>query len=542
MGGAWMRGQGCFALGESAVALRRATVPRGLRIWAVGLLCAAGALLFASPSAHAAACPTIKDKPQQVPHVNYPGIQHLTYCYGPITIQPGQNIIRFNSTKLFPQVPGYITRFDPDLVYTNGTVPRVDVLHLHHAVWIVNGSPQFAAGEEKSIVQMPQGFGWRNEPSTDHWLVNDMLHDLVGKSAQVYLVWRVDFVPDSSPAAASMKTVRTHWMSVAGPSPRVGVSSPIYPVFNALKGMGQDGRYTFPDQAQGAQRDVIDTHSQTWTPDHPVTLVGTVGHLHPGGLDTNLVVKRGNQRRSLFQSNAHYYEPAGAVSWDVAMGGTPSDWRVQLQGGDQLSVHTTYNTRRASWYEVMGIMPVAVYDGTGAGGVGPFNKSLDRQGVLTHGHLAENRVHGGNPTFLPDPRKLSAVAPPNPIGITDYKYQQGDLAGVGNAKKLPRVHAGQALTFKNHDANNLPYTFHSMTDCEAPCNRSTGIAYPIANGPRNFDSGQLGFNRPPFNTFGQNAPAVGTDTWKTPKNLKPGTYTYFCRVHPFMRGAFRVVK
>ena len=23
-------------------------------------------------------------------------------------------------------------------------------------------------------------------------------------------------------------------------------------------------------------------------------------------------------------------------------------------------------------------------------------------------------------------------------------------------------------------------------------------------------------------------------------DLKPGTYTYFCRVHPFMRGAFKV--
>ncbi len=29
--------------------------------------------------------------------------------------------------------------------------------------------------------------------------------------------------------------------------------------------------------------------------------------------------------------------------------------------------------------------------------------------------------------------------------------------------------------------------------------------------------------------------------YRTPKNLRPGTYTYFCRVHPFMRGAFRVV-
>jgi plastocyanin len=539
MGGAWTRGQGSLTVGDGGLGLAGVTPLRGLRILAIGLLCAAGALLFASPSAHAASCPQIKNKPQQIPHVSYPGVQHLTYCYGPIQIQPGQNIIRFNSTKLFPQVPGYITRFDPEFVYANGTIPRVDVLHLHHAVWVVNGSPQYAAGEEKSIVQMPQGFGWRSTPQ-DNWIVNDMLHDLVGKPAQVYLVWRVDFVPDTSPAAATMKTVRTKWMSVAGPSPRVGISSPIYPVFNALRGMGENGRYTFPDQAVGAQRNLIDTNSQSWTPDHPVTLVGAVGHLHPGGLDDNLVVKRGNQRRSLFRSNAHYYEPAGAVSWDVAMGATPPDWRVQLQAGDQLSVHTTYNTKRASWYEVMGIMPVAVYNGTGVGGVGPFSKSLDRTGVLTHGHLDENRNHGGAPTYLPDPRKLQGIAPSNPIGITDYRYQQGDLAGIGNAKKLPRVHAGQSLTFKNNDANTQPYTFHSITDCEAPCNRSTGIAYPIADGPKSFDSGQLGFNRPPYSLG--NAPAVGTDTWKTPKNLKPGTYTYFCRVHPFMRGAFRVVK
>ena len=34
--------------------------------------------------------------------------------------------------------------------------------------------------------------------------------------------------------------------------------------------------------------------------------------------------------------------------------------------------------------------------------------------------------------------------------------------------------------------------------------------------------------------------AANRDTWRTPKRLKRGTYTYFCRVHPFMRGAFRV--
>ena len=51
-----------------------------------------------------------------------------------------------------------------------------------------------------------------------------------------------------------------------------------------------------------------------------------------------------------------------------------------------------------------------------------------------------------------------------------------------------------------------------------------------------FDSGELGYGP-------QNATAAANRaTWKTPKNLPTGTYTYFCRIHPFMRGAFKVVR
>jgi hypothetical protein len=465
--------------------------------------------------------------------VDYAGVKHLSYCYGPVTVKPGQNIIRLNPTNLFPQQPGYITRFDPELVYANGTVPRVDVLHLHHAVWAVNFQPQFAAGEEKTIVQLPKGFGWRTLPSHD-WRLNDMIHDLVGEQKQIYIVWRIDFVPDTSPAADSIRRVRTRWMDVSGPSPRVGISSPIYPVFNAKRGMGSGGRYTFPDQATGSQRDLIGP-SQTWTPDHPVTLVGSFGHLHPGGLNTSLRVKRGAMTNTIFTSRAHYFEPAGAVSWDVAMGGTPRSWRVKLQAGDELSVHARYDVERADWYEVMGIMPVAVYDGVDVPGVGPFSSEIPQNEVLSHGHLDENRNHGGNPTELKDARTLPSVAPLNPIGIDQYEYEQGDMNQIGNPNP-PRVNFGQSLTFLNHDANQAQNAFHTITACKAPCNRSTGIAYPIANGPRSFDSGQLGFNYAGFN-----APAAERDTWSTPKNLPAGTYTYFCRVHPFMRGAFRVV-
>ncbi|MCW2959051.1 MAG: hypothetical protein JWP18_1854, partial [Solirubrobacterales bacterium] len=36
--------------------------------------------------------------------------------------------------------------------------------------------------------------------------------------------------------------------------------------------------------------------------------------------------------------------------------------------------------------------------------------------------------------------------------------------------------------------------------------------------------------------------AENRDRWSTPNTLPVGTYTYFCRVHPFMRGGFRVIR
>src|SRR3954447_3512395 len=476
-------------------------------------------------------CPPIKNKPDAIPRVDYHGVQHITYCVGPVNVHPGQNIIRLRRTDLFPKVPGYITRFDPELVLSDGTVPRVDVLHLHHAVWINNFNPQFAVGEEKTIVQAPRGFGWRSLPSDD-WALNDMLHDLVGQAAQVYIVWRIDFVPDTAPAANNMKTIETRWMDVAGSD--AGVSNRLYPVFNALRSYGKDGKYTFPDMARGGQREYIGPE-QTWTPTKPVTLMETAGHLHPGGLNTSLRVRRGDRTNSIFTSKAHYYEPAGAVSWDVAMGATPKDWRVKLKPGDELSVHATYDTSRADWYEVMGIMPVAVYNGTDVGGVDAFSKDIPQKGVLTHGHLAENNHHGGGPAGLPNPLDLpDGPFPASPVDIQDYIYSQGDLHLPGSSGRPPTIHAGQSVTFKNLDDAAASPTWHTITGCKEPCNRDTGIAYPIANGSSSFDSGQLGTN-PPFG-----GPAIGKISWQTPKNLDPGISSYFCRVHPFMRGSFRI--
>ena len=89
------------------------------------------------------------------------GAQRVTYKVGPFNVVPGQNNIQYAGMGDKPNVDGWITRMRPDLVYTNGTVPRVDVLHLHHGVWLNMsrqrrdraGLPEriFAAGEEKTI-------------------------------------------------------------------------------------------------------------------------------------------------------------------------------------------------------------------------------------------------------------------------------------------------------------------------------------------------------------------------------------------------------
>ncbi len=453
-----------------------------------------------------------------------PGVQHLHFKFGPINIVPGQNTIDLTTQNVpRPPGPGWITSFSPNLKYPNGTVPRVDVVHLHHGVWLVDGYPTYAAGEEKTIVKVPDGFGYRYDPSQKWWL-NYMIHNLTPTPTQVYLTYDMDFIPDGAPGADQIVPVRTKWLDVAGIA--------AYPVFNVLKGQGRKkGEYTFPTDSPSSP--AIGA-AQKWTVDHDTTLVGTTGHLHPGGLHTDMYVTRDGQTVHIFRSDAHYFEPAGAVSWDVAMVSTPPNWRVLVKKGDVVSITGTYEDVKASWYESMAIMPALIADGD-HGGVDPFTTNVDVPGVLNHGHLPENNNHGGAVSGLPDARgMISGYTSGGPVNIKGFLYGRGDLSLTGKAGRPPTVKVGQSLTFRNLDPTST--VFHTITGCKAPCNRTTGIAYPLANGPKTFDSGELGFGPKGF------TPASNRDTWTTPKNLPVGTYTYFCRIHPFMRGAFRVVR
>ncbi len=454
-----------------------------------------------------------------------PGVETLSLKAGPFHIEPGQN----NIDNLFgipqPEVDGFIVGFRPDLTYLDGTVPRVDVVHLHHGVWL-NGSaadataalPErfFAAGEEKTILSLPEPYGYRYR-ATDRWFLNYMLHNLTPDATDVWVTYDIDFIPADSPQSAGIIDARPVWMDVQNGSG--------YPVFDVLRGDGDGVTSTYPDDAAPYGTGPA---LNEWTVDRDSVLVATAAHLHPGGLHGDLRVRRGTEVAPLFRSEARYYEPAGAVSWDVSMTATTPDWRVAVKQGDVLSVHATYDSAQASWYESMGIMIVWMSDGTQAA-PDPFATAVNTPGMLTHGHLAENDNHGGEP----DPEYLDLTALPSEpadavVDIEDWVYLQGDM---NLAAAVPTVRPGDTFTYRNLDADLGNGQWHTITSCKAPCNQSTGIAYPLADGPVIFDSGELGTGGPP---------TADRLTWEIPADLPEGTYTFFCRIHPIMRGAFRV--
>jgi len=462
-------------------------------------------------------------------------VQHIHLRFGPIAISPGQNNIRLDVVTQKPKVDGWIVGFTPNLTWTNGKVPPVDVIHLHHAVWLVNGHPQFGAGEEKTRVRVPQGFGMPYK-TTDRWALTYMIHNLTPQPTTVYLDYDLRFIPATAPQAQGIVPVYQGGLDVRGLN--------IYPVFDVHQFSGHNGRFTYPTDDPNAYPNGVKLNQRVVESD--ATLVSAFVHLHPGGLYGDLydtrVIDGVPKTVLLFRSRAHYFEPAGTVSWDVAMTNTPPNWRVAIKKGDILSMTSTYNSRIGSWYEAMGIMS-ALTTATPDGGVDPFTHNVAVPGIVNHGHLPENNHHGGSgPAVGPNPATLPSgpLTDAGKVPIDNFVYGQGDLTLGGSKVNPPTIHQGQSLTFVNDDANVGPGEWHTITSCRAPCNAQTGIAYPLASAPpgRSFDSGELGVNG--WNGPG-GPPVAGRTTWSTPTNLPAGTYTYFCRIHPFMRGSFRVI-
>ncbi|MEA2475560.1 MAG: hypothetical protein QOE06_3475 [Thermoleophilaceae bacterium] len=551
----------------------------------------------------------------------YPGAcQRLRFSYGPIAVKPGQNDVLVEPVKIEkPMRDGYITRFRPDLVRADGTVPPIEQVHLHHATWLsiptYGSGPFFAAGEEKTVAPFPKGYGMPVK-ATDTWLLLYMVHSAIQQPMEVYITYDIDFVPKDKGDAMGLKSAYPLWFDV-----RPGG----YPVFNVqrdfggadgtctwptekcaafdpwgkeIEGQGQPGNgkgtdWTFPKQ--GEQLGLIDNFNGG-------TIIGLGGHLHPGGIQNTIdLVRPGNtvqvkqksppskkkkkkgkkakkaktryvtvKRESarIYTGEAVYWDRTDKTkgggpptSWDFSMqvSGSPY-WGVHVRPGDIVRSNVTYDTTHQSTYEDMGIV-VSLFVPNGqdgkpqAPGVDPFTAPLDSSegcqsgglraktptlcdhGIVTHGHLPENDNYGG-----PDGKwDAKGGSPTSEVGIADFLYEPGDLSTI-SMTGVPAVKLGTNLRFTNFDGFPI---YHTVTSCRFPCLGRTGTSFPISDGTTSkgrtldFDSSELGYGTPVV------GPAKQTLNWSLPvtreAGFQPGEIvTYFCRVHPGMRGGFEV--
>lgn len=536
-------------------------------------------------------------------YVSYPGAcERLHFSYGPLFIKPGQNDVLVTPVLIDkPDQDGYMVRFKPNLVDQNGNTPPVEQIHLHHGTWLsvpsYGNGPFMASGEEKTISPWPRGYGLPIK-KTDSWDLLYMVHSAVPQTRIVYITYDVDFVPQAKADQLGLKPAYPLWLDVR-PSgypvfnvqrgyghggtctwPRQECAS-LDPYGDKFTGQGEPGNglgtdFRFPKL--GATLGEI--HNFTGG-----TLIGIGGHLHPGGLENevdlvrpggeNVTTHKGHRTvrkhvdtTRIYTSHAHYWnwsdptkDGGPPTSWDFSMEvlGLPL-WGVHIKPGDILRTNATYDTRILSSYEDMGIEIALFAPDTPSGkptapGVDPFQASRDTsttchsgpainrklcvRGWVTHGHYPETANHGG-----PLGNWQAKTGPSvNQVAIADFEYTPGDLSQQGTVG-LPQVKLGSDLTFVNLEGAGI---YHTITTCRFPCLGAVGSAFPIPNGQTStgrsdeFDSAELGIGAPYIGPTSQKL------TWTLPvtskDGFKPGeVVTYFCRIHPFMRGAFQIVK
>ena len=353
------------------------------------------------------------------------GAKRLKYRIGPFKIIPGQNEIGY--APIAREAAG--RRLDhahparPDL--HDGKVPGVDVIHLHHGVWVNLSRPgRHLARSARALLRGRRGEDdlaasrRATATATGHrtrWLLNHMIHNLTPVPTEVYMVYEIDFIPDDvarrrgDQAGAADLDGRRERQRLSGLQRREG---------RRAGGTATPTRTTSRTPTRGAaartsgssDRDgVLVATARPPAPGRPAHRPLAAAHAARGSARRAAASARdgrgpqsaaGARRRAaaatsahLFRSKAKYFEPAGAVSWDVAMTATRPDWRVKFKQGDVLSTTATYGTRRAAWWESMGIM--VAYMADGGPGRDPFKRRVDFPGRPTHGHLPENNNHGG---------------------------------------------------------------------------------------------------------------------------------------------------
>jgi hypothetical protein len=509
------------------------------------------------------------------------------FWFGPYVVPPGHDLNRIDVDV--PLGNGMVTWIEPHVVRASDLVePPHQLLHIHHSHWFAldpgntednyfgqnaewifgNGDEETRADFELRSAANPRGpvYGQYVSASKSQIMIY-MLHNKTPVSQVVYIILKVHFIHGT-----------LEQLNALGGRPHRDVRGVLfgrtYDVPRRPRGMG------VYQSARNDRRGPIE-----WTSTVDGTIIGTGSHLHPGGMRV-VVENYGSRKRpcpddgrgyggtTLLASDAVFRH--APFSEDFQMEVTDPRWRAPIHKGDRIRISGTYEDKKHSWYEVMtheGIyidtqqppgrgcaprilgqprkpprgaklgkvsgIPSLRFSRNSApptgwslarGWIDPVEGVRNRSWAESHDQFCGAKWGGGRcEQPLPPDRANGGVAT-NRVDIVNFLYRPGDR-GLGGPVRIKR---GTSLTFFNADA--LAGIRHSVTTCPWPCNGPYVANYPFADGV--WDSGMLSLS---IDIVDEQIGAPRL-TASTPPNLRVGKYAYFCRIHPWMRGAFQVTR
>jgi hypothetical protein len=426
--------------------------------------------------------------------------------YGPITVAPFQVLtkeIQLDMPK--PDVDGFITNMETDVVDANGTPIPIRRLMLHHIVFANFGVPDrtcnnftmwdsmtkfpaaaerfYAAGEERAKMALPDGYGYPLKRSDD-WLVTYMFMNHRSRTDSAYIGYKVTV--DTRPGVTP---VEPYWLDVE--------NCKIDPVY---------------DVAGGRRRGSRDTQRAVWNVPKGGRLIGAGGHVHGGGqalelrrpacaTSGELYTSRptwGGPRHPFYRVRPVLHEPG-----PIHMSAFNSAAGIPVAAGERVVLESRYDARLPHT-RVMGIMIVFM-----APDASVTERCAARPDEITElpapvGRRAPppftvpivGRRGGKTVNIDAPPGRRARFGRRGTIEVGDLFFRRANVT----------VPAGGTLTWR-FEGESL----HNVT---------------LANGPRGFSSPNLSRGR----------------TYRK-KLAVPGMYQLFCGIHPVdMTATVKVTK
>lgn len=400
-----------------------------------------------------------------------------------------------------PKVNGYVTRMSVDVVNPDGTQVPINRVMLHHIVFAKlgvrhpscdsltafdektklpgAGEPMYAAGEERQVLELPQGYGYPMRESDPIYMVW-MLMNHRGVKDNVMIRYTITYETD--PDAAQLKPVRPLWMDVVNCK-----ADPVYDIPGGGKpGSVHERKYelTVPESGR---------------------IVAGGGHLHGGGIETEISQPAcGNReimtsRPAWGQPDHPFYtvRPILHEPGPISMSGWLSKEGFPVKAGQRIRLTSRYDNERPH-VRVMGINLVYLAPGAVAEDCAPPpTDGINIQAADLRGEKYRTKTPKFTVPLTGVNSRGKAVTISRPPGKTRSLGSGAKITARDSYFSIPNV------AIKKGSQLNWSFatpTLHNVT---------------LANGPRGFSSGNLNDGR------------------KFKMKFKvAGTYRLMCTLHP----------